>query len=376
MTRPEFDLWIAAFRQRARRAGIAERVLRDALAELTPAASVIEKDRNQAEFTRPVWDYLDTAVSEERVDTGGMALAANAALFARIESRFAIPREIIAAIWGIETNFGAIRGAEPVVPALATLAWDGRRAAFFEGELLAALKILQAGDVSRERMLGSWAGAMGHTQFMPSTYFDHAVDFDGDGRRDIWGDDPSDALASAASYLSAAGWNEGVRWGAEARLSDGFELSLTGRQTWKPVREWQALGMALRESDALSAAEPAAILLPAGHSGPAFCISRNFEVLRRYNASDAYVLAVLLLADRLAGRGALQGTWPRALRLPDRAQLAELQRRLTEVGFDTQGADGLAGPNTAAAIRAYQRAHALPADGFATLDLLDRMRKR
>ncbi|SDJ69084.1 lytic murein transglycosylase [Aliiruegeria lutimaris] len=375
MTRPAFDAWIAEFRQRALRAGLLEDVLDSALAGLEPNASAIEKDSNQAEFTRPVWDYLDMAVSADRVCTGRVAMTANAALFAGIKARFAVPSEIVAAIWGVETRFGAIRGAEPVLPALATLAWEGRRAAFFESELLAALEILQAGDVGSERMLGSWAGAMGHTQFMPSTYLQHAVDFDEDGRRDIWGDDPSDALASAASYLSKSGWADSLRWGAEVRLPDGFDLSLTGRQTWKPVREWQALGVAIFETGALAQTEPAALLLPAGHAGPAFCLSRNFEVLRRYNASDAYALAVSLLADRLAGRGALHREWPRGLRLPDRAQLAELQRLLTGMGFDTQGADGLAGPNTAAAIRAYQRVHALPADGFATLDLLDRMRR-
>ena len=232
MIPPDFDIWFAELRKRALDAGISEKVLRSALDGLTPRTSVIEQDRNQSEFSRPVWDYLDAAVSKDRIEVGRIVMASNVSLFERIKERFRVSGGIVAAIWGIETGFGAIRGNEPVVAALATLAWEGRRAALFEGELLAALEILEAGDISCEGMIGSWAGAMGHTQFMPTTYVRHAVDFDGDGRRDIWGEDPSDALASAAAYLSASGWVDGSRWGAEAHLPEEFDLSLTGRQTW------------------------------------------------------------------------------------------------------------------------------------------------
>ncbi len=369
-----FDAWIVAFRPRALAAGIRPETLAAAFRGVRYDADAVARDRNQAEFNRTLWDYLDSAVSEVRIANGRAALMRHGALLERIEARYGVPKEIVVAVWGMETSYGTRRGDHPLVGALATLAHDGRRAAFFEEQLIAALKILDTGDVRPEAMTGSWAGAMGHTQFMPTSYLAHAVDFTGDGRRDIWSEDPSDALASTAAYLARSGWRAGEPWGVEVRLPEGFDFAQSGKGLRKSAEEWRGLGLH-RVDDAPLPEGEAELLLPAGARGAAFLIYPNFRALARYNPADAYVIGVGHLADRLTGGPAIAGGWPRGDRALASAERTELQRLLTAAGFDTGGADGMIGPNTLAALRKWQQARGLVADGYANEAVLNRLRE-
>ena len=369
-----FAAWRDGFADRARAAGISDAVLAAAFEGVTPDPDVIRLDRNQSEFTKTIWDYLDAAVSDTRVTRGRAAYRDHAETLARIEARYGVPAEVVVAVWGLETSFGAYRGSNDVIRSLATLAHDGRRSEFFEAQLMAALRILQAGDVPARAMRGSWAGAMGHTQFMPTSFLDHAVDFDGDGRRDIWGEDPTDALASAANYLARHGWQAGQPWGVEVALPDGFDYGQTGHRVRKAAGEWAAQGVRDVAGRAVPDHGPASIILPAGAQGAAFMVFENFRVIERYNPADAYVIGVGHLADRIAGAGPIRGGWPRGDRALAFSERKELQLRLTRAGFDTQGVDGRIGPNTEAAIRRFQTAQGLVPDGYASPRLLDRLR--
>ena len=373
MTQDVVQDWLAAFRPRAMAAGISADTLDLALAGVTLREDVLEKERNQAEFTRRIWDYLDRAVSNERIAAGRAALLTHRDLLDRIETHYGVDRQIVVAIWGLESNFGAVRGDVPTIAALATLAATNRRGAYFESELIAALRILQAGDVTVSGLKGSWAGAMGHTQFMPSNYLTLAVDFDEDGRRDIWGDDPSDALASTAAYLAKWGWQRGEAWGVEIVLPQGFDYGLSGDKVHKLSAEWQALGVTKAGGGDLPDNGAAWVLMPGGARGAALLICPNFHVIAHYNRADAYVLAVGHLGDRIMGGGPIQTPWPRDLRALTRGEGMDLQRRLTDAGFDTGGADGRIGPRTQSAIRAYQTAMGLVPDGFASAEILHRL---
>ncbi|MDA7964555.1 lytic murein transglycosylase [Ruegeria sp.] len=369
-----FQAWLGAFRERAVQQGIAAETLDQALAGLTYDTEVIARDRNQAEFSKPIWEYLDAAVSDARVANGLAGLEQHRDVLTRIEAQYGVEKEVVTAIWGLETAFGTFRGDDRTIQSLATLAFDARRAQFFEGQLIAALQIIQAGDVSAGNMTGSWAGAMGHTQFMPTSYLEHAVDFDGDGRRDIWSDDPTDALASAASYLARHGWTKGQPWGVEVRLPEGFDYATAKRDVTLMPSDWAARGVVSASGTPVPDHGPAAILLPAGGQGVALMIFDNFKVIEAYNGADAYVIGIGHLSDRLAGRGPFTADWPRDDRALSFTERKELQTRLTQAGFDTQSIDGRIGPNTINAVRAYQLAQGLLPDGYASLKLLQRMR--
>ena len=365
-----FHKWLQAFRSRAVVAGIRKVTLDAAFTGVRYDAGVIRLDHNQSEFSKQIWDYLDTAVSPARVTDGRKALAANSAALNEIEARYGVDKYVVAAIWGLESAYGAVRGDEPLIGSLATLAYDGRRGAFFEEELIAALRIVQAGDVPPHNMTGSWAGAMGHTQFMPTSYLSHAVDFTGDGRRDIWSDDPTDALASTAAYLKHFGWTQGQPWGVEVRLPPTFDAAQARRSLMRSPAAWATDGIRDMAGRTVANYGRASILLPGGADGPAFMIFHNFEVIERYNKADAYVIGVGHLSDRLRGGPAIQTTWPRQHRAISSAQRKEIQSRLQRRGFAVEKIDGIIGPNTINAIREFQKSAGLGADGFPTQDLL------
>ncbi|NEY90053.1 lytic murein transglycosylase [Rhodobacteraceae bacterium KMS-5] len=368
-TQDGLNQWLAVFRERALAAGISSATL-DALQGAEYLPQVVYNDRHQNEFTKTIWDYLDKAVSDDRMASGVKALKARADTLARIEATYGVDAEVVAAVWGLESAYGAVRGDVPTLHALATLAYDGRRGAFFEGELIAALKIVQLGDATAETLRGSWAGAMGHTQFMPSSWHAFAVDFTGDGKRDIWSDDPTDALASTAAYLAGKGWIRGAPWGVEITLPPGFDYDLTTERVKKPVAGWQAMGLRLADGGDLPDHGLASVLLPGGHRGAAFLIFQNFHVIESYNTADAYVIAVGHLADRLQGGGPIRAQWPREERALSFDERVSLQRNLTAQGFDTGGIDARMGPKTVAAIKGFQKARGLVPDGFPSLTVL------
>lgn len=369
-----FQNWIARFRGRARSAGIRATTLDRAFRGVRYNAEVIQKDRNQSEFTKQIWDYLDSAASDTRVKNGKRALRENRRVLERIEENFGVDREIVTAIWGLESAYGAFRGDFPLIEAVATLAYDGRRGRFFEAQLIAALKIIQAGDVAPKNMTGSWAGAMGHTQFIPTSYLAYAVDFTGDGRRDIWADDPTDALASTAAYLKRFGWVKGQPWGVEVALPRGFNYASANRRNVKMPSEWARLGVRDIDGRKVPNYGAASILLPAGAQGAAFMIFKNFAVIERYNAADAYVIGVGHLADRITGGDAIRAQWPRGDRPLRFSEKQEMQRLLTNAGFNTEGIDGIIGPRTISAVREFQRSIGMAPDGYASLEILKRLR--
>ncbi|WP_050605030.1 lytic murein transglycosylase [Ruegeria sp. 6PALISEP08] len=369
-----FQVWLSAFQGRAQQQGITKGTLSQVFSDITFDEDIIERDRNQAEFSKPIWEYLESAVSDTRLSNGRAAMQRHRQVLNRIEAEYGVEKEVVTAIWGLETSFGSYRGSSRTLRSLATLAFDARRAQFFETQLIAALQIVQAGDVSAANMLGSWAGAMGHTQFMPTSYLDHAVDFDGDGRRDIWSDDPTDALASAASYLAQHGWTKGQPWGVEVRLPADFDYASARRDFTRMPSEWAARGVLGRDGTPVPDHGRAAILLPAGGQGVALMIFDNFSVIEAYNGADAYVIGIGHLSDRLTGGAPFLSDWPRAERVLSFSEQKELQFRLTEAGFDTKGIDGRTGPNTINAVRAYQLAQGLRPDGYPTVRLLDQLR--
>ena len=369
-----FQNWVRSFKTRAQAQGIRSDVLNRAFAGVTYDPDVIRRDRNQAEFTKTIWEYLDTAASDTRVRNGKAALREQRRALNQIEKTYGVPAEVVTAVWGLESAYGSFRGDNDVIRSLSTLAFDGRRGKFFESQLIAALRIIQAGDTDPRNMTGSWAGAMGHTQFIPTSYLAYAVDFTGDGKRDIWSDDPTDALASTAAYLKRSGWVQGQPWGVEVRLPQGFNYAQASRKVTKSPAEWGRLGVRDMNGRVVPNYGKASILLPGGGRGAAFMIFRNFAVIERYNAADAYVIGVGHLSDRIAGGPPIQGSWPRGDRALSFSERKELQQRLTNAGFSTNGVDGKIGPNTIAAVRAYQRAAGLLPDGYASLDLLKRLR--
>ncbi|QBY01766.1 lytic murein transglycosylase [Rhodophyticola sp. CCM32] len=369
-----FRQWIQAFQPRARAAGITQATLDRAFRDVHLNSTVIERDRNQSEFSRALWDYLDTAVSDTRVRNGRNALTQYQQILQQVERRYQVEAEVVAAIWGLESAYGNIRGDTNIIEAMATLAYEGRRQAFFEAQLLDALQILQSGDVQPEQMTGSWAGAMGHTQFMPNSYLEYAVDLTGDGRRDIWSDNPADALASTANYLRSFGWTQGQPWGMEVTLPRGFDYAQSGERIKRNARHWNDMGVRLSDGRPLPDHGPSSILLPAGAEGVALVIFNNFHVIERYNTADAYVIAVGHLSDRITGGPGFRANWPRDDRALSFGEREELQRRLTRAGFTTNGIDGIVGPETIEAVRRYQASIGAIPDGYASLRILQQLR--
>jgi membrane-bound lytic murein transglycosylase B len=296
-------------------------------------------------------------------------------ILSRIETRYGVDRQTLVAIWGLESNFGSNIGNHNVIRSLATLAYEGRRQVFWRSQLLAVLQILQHGDISPERLVGSWAGAMGQTQFMPTTYNEHAVDFDGDGRRDLWSSS-ADALASAAHYLQASGWQQGQPWGYEVRLPTAFDYSMADPEVRRSLAEWTALGVEALTPPAqhVTSETKATLMLPAGHRGPAFLLLSNFRSILKYNNSTSYALAIGLLADSLRGSDGVRAAWPREERQLGRSERIELQELLAKNGLEPGPADGIIGANTRKAVRAFQLQQGWPADGYPTQDLLVRLR--
>lgn len=367
-----FSDWLVAFRASARAAGIREATLNAAFDHLQELPRVVELDRAQPEFSRAVWDYLDSAVSATRVTRGVAKLKEVQAEADAAAARYGVPANVLVAIWGLESNYGSNYGDIPTIAALATLGFDGRREDWAKGQLMAALKILQNGDIDREHMLGSWAGAMGQTQFLPSVYLNYAVDADGDGKRDIWGS-MADVLHSTANFMARSGWQSGQAWGTEVQLPSAFDVARADATLRQSSAQWALEGVQAMDGKPLPALPDASILLPAGARGPAFLVGANFRTVLRYNNAVSYGLAVCLLAQRLAGGAAVQTAWPRDLQVLSRSQLLELQTTLNARGFASGVPDGLMGPATREGIRGYQRSIGVPADGYPTLDLLQRL---
>ena len=365
-----FETWLADLATEAESRGISAATLEAALAGVEPIPRVIELDRQQPEFTQTFWRYLDTRVSEKRIQEGGALLKKHRDLLNKIEARYGVQGRFLVAFWGLETNFGQFLGGFPVIDALATLAFDERRSAFFRAELFDALTVLEGGHIARENMVGSWAGAMGQPQFMPSTFARHAVDEDGDGRKDIWGTLP-DVFGSAANYLSSSGWDNDYTWGREVRLPEDFDLDLADLRLKKPLAEWQSIGVRRIDGRDLPNAQiEGAVILPAGIRGPAFLVYGNFDAIMNWNRSLLYAISVGHLADRLIGIGALQS--PRRAEEPlSRDDVTALQAGLNALGFDTGEPDGQAGPRTRAAVKAFQKEANLPADGYPNRAVLD-----
>lgn len=358
----DFDGWLAAFRQDAAAQGISAATLDAALTGIKPVERVVALDRRQPEFLQTFSGYLEQRVTASRVERGRALLQTHAALLDAAEQKHGVPKSVLVAFWGLETNYGGTLGNHNIPVSLATLAYDGRRSAFFRSQLLDALRIIDAGHVSAANMKGSWAGAMGHMQFMPSTFRAYAVDGDGDARIDLWQSLP-DAMLSAANYLQRAGWRAGEPAAIEVRAPKDFDWGRASIARRVPVAEWTALGVRAADGSSLPAAGGAGIVLPQGWQGPAFMVFDNFDVVMRWNRSVNYALAVARLAHRLEGGSALaaQADAADALSL---AQLQALQQALNELGFDSGTPDGQLGPRTRTAIRHYQVMHRLPADGY------------
>ncbi|MCU0840989.1 MAG: lytic murein transglycosylase [Thiobacillaceae bacterium] len=369
----DFAGWLAGLRQEAMARGIGEPILDAALGGVLPLPEVIALDQRQPEFFDTFLNYLERRVSEQRIEEGQDRLRQHGPLLDGIAARYGVPPVVLIAFWGLETNYGGYLGNFPVPAALATLAHDSRRGEFFRGQLLDALEILQAGHVGPQDMKGSWAGAMGQLQFMPSTFRAYAVDGDGDGRVDLWGSLP-DAFASAGNYLNRVGWREHERWGREVLLPEGFDLSQASLDLWKPAHHWARLGVLQADGNPLPHSDlDAAILLPQGHQGPAFLVYPNFRVIMQWNRSVHYAIAVGHLSDRIAWLPPLRNGRHADNRRMTRDQAQELQQRLAHLGFNPGEPDGVIGSRTKAAIRAYQAARGLPRDGHPSHALLEQL---
>ncbi len=373
---PDFSNWLAQFRQEALAQGISQATLDAALADVQLLPEVIERDQRQPEFIQTFWTYLDKRLSPWRIERGQALLLEHRALLDEVQERYGVPASVLVAFWGLETNYGGYLGDFPIPAALATLAFDPRRGAFFRRELLQSLRIIEAGHVAAADMKGSWAGAMGQVQFMPSTYLRYAVDGDGDGHKNLWTSLP-DAFHSAANFLRELGWQPGELWGREVRLPANFDWESAHPKVKKPVSTWASLGVTQADGSPLPKSDMVgAIVLPQGHAGPAFLVYRNFEVILGWNRSLSYALAVGLLSDRLLGLPELRNGRDVDNRSLSVEQVMEMQHQLAARGLDVGEPDGLPGPRTRLAIRAWQKSAGVPVDGYASAGLLEQLQAK
>jgi membrane-bound lytic murein transglycosylase B len=360
----------------AARRGVTRETYEHFTGGLTPDLRIMDLLDAQPEFTKSFWDYLDGLVSDERIARGRELLTQYAKTFDAMERTYGVDRHIITAIWGVESNYSTMGGDRSVIRSTATLACVGRRRDYFREEFLSALEILQRGDVKPDRLVGSWAGAFGPTQFMPTTFKRFAVDFDGDGRRDVV-DSVPDVIASTANNLKRDGWVSGQTWGYEVAVPKNFDYMLADRSKQMTVRQWESLGLTRPDGKPFPRVEDRAYLLvPAGAQGPGFLMLQNFRVIMKYNPAEAYALAIGHLADRLRGGGPFVQDWPRSERVLTLTERYELQQLLARRGYDIGEPDGLFGPRTRVAIRNFQASVGQTPDGFATGSMLDRLRSR
>ena len=370
----KFEAFIQSLWPRVKAAGISRSLFDAAFAGVTdPDPAVLKLALTQPEFTSTTSAYLAKAVTPIRIDTGQQMKGSEAALLSAIEKKYGVDRHILLGIWGMESNFGKDKGSMSVMRSLATLIYAGRKKQYAREQLIAAFKILKNGSRQPADFTGSWAAAMGHTQFIPTSYLAYAVDWTGDGKKDIWGS-KEDALASTANYLAKAGWKSDRPWGWEVSLPAKFNKALIGRSKWRPVSEWVKLGVTPASGGNFSAPQADAfVMIPQGIDGPAFLVTRNFLSIMDYNFSHSYALAVGHLADRIRGSGPIIGTWPDLNFDLSFAQRVELQKRLSRLGFETGGSDGRFGARTYEAIIAYQKSVGLPLDGKPSAKLLERL---
>jgi len=371
LAQPAFDVCLERLRTEAVGRGISAATADSILPNVRQLPRVVQADRDQPEFVETFARYLGRRVTADRVSTGRAMLERHKSLLDRKAAEYGVPPQVIVALWGLETDYGRVIGDIPVFDSLATLACDGRRGDYFTTEFVNALRIVERG-IDAETMIGSWAGAMGQTQFMPSNYLAYAVDGDGDGVVNVWGS-VDDAFASAANLLRTFGWQPGWRWGREVLLPEDFDYALAGRDRARPLAEWNALGVTTTSGEPVPALDAqAAVLVPSGHRGPAFLVYENFAVIMRWNPSEFFALTVGHLSDRIAGAGGLAAPPPDDPRLT-REEIAAVQGRLNELGFEAGAADGIVGTATRRAVRDWQQRNGLVADGYVDAELLRRM---
>ena len=374
----DFQGCLANLRSSAIRSGVSGSTYDRYTQNLTPDYSVIAKLNYQPEFSTPIWDYLSGLVDEERVEKGRQMLAQHREVLNRVAAAYGVPAETVVAVWGVESNFGDISGKYPLLQALGTLSCEGRRQDYFRGEFFATMRILQRGDLREEQLKGSWAGAFGHTQFMPSTYEELAVDFDGDGRRDLVSS-TADALASTANFLKKRGWQTGMPWGFEVRIPDSASVGGESRRNKKSLSSWENRGFTRVDGTPiiqgnLSGGSQAGLMMPAGANGPAFLVFKNFDAIYSYNAAESYALAIAHLSDRLQGKGTFQTAWPTADAGTSRAERREIQNYLLKKGYPIGDADGLIGDKTRQAIQQEQTKLGLNPTGRAGQQILKAFR--
>lgn len=358
-----FDTCLVTLKQKAAAAGISAKTIDETLGQVSYVTRVIELDKQQPEFSQTFENYFSKRVTDWRVQEGRRLLKQHHSLLVKLQQAYGVPRQYLMAFWGLETNFGRYKGKMPVIDSLATLACDPRRSGYFTGELIQALKLKEVYQFDTSDMVGSWAGAMGHTQFMPSAYAKYAIDADGDGKADLW-NSTADALTSAANFLHQLGWVRNERWGREVSLPEGYDYQFLGRTAVQPLAKWVELGIKKANGQSLTTPDmQAALYLPAGHTGPAFLGYNNFDVIMRWNRSEFYAIAVGHLADRINGAAPLHVAPPKHPNI-SRDRLKQLQIALNEKGFDVGKPDGVLGANSRAGLQAYQRSVGLIADGF------------